>query len=317
MDDLDDSLSMMKPSLKKTIDELQNSQKSIRSMHTALSSIAACYEDAEKKNVSNSLIVKISEIAGSILPAAGEAQANGWKDNTYKYKMSDGSSISFHEGPPKRPRWEVYKDYDNDFPYDPNAKPTISDRADWVKWGIISGGAGLINHLPDGVAAYEHYRNGNGTPLEIDYKKAYQEDAGVRKSVDHYVNETNKAIAEMIANGKKPPFSITSELVNSTHYPETENWQKAIGAHKMWISADVTVDSNGNVVVAATVHELDRYNFNKGMEDIATGTSDNVNGRFETLGWAHSFDTYGSVQITSTLGDTVEIVTPGTTTSSR
>ena len=38
----------------------------------------------------------------------------------------------------------------------------------------------------------------------------------------------------------------------------------------------------------------DMYNFDKGKVDIATGIPDDVNGRFQTLGWAQQFITYGS-----------------------
>lgn len=44
-----------------------------------------------------------------------------------------------------------------------------------------------------------------------------------------------------------------------------------------------------------TIHEKDRYNFNRGSLDIATHTPDEVNGRFAVLGWAHSFITNGTV----------------------
>ncbi len=37
----------------------------------------------------------------------------------------------------------------------------------------------------------------------------------------------------------------------------------------------------------------DKYNFNKGQKDIASGAPDDENGRFEELGWARSFETYG------------------------
>lgn len=33
-----------------------------------------------------------------------------------------------------------------------------------------------------------------------------------------------------------------------------------------------------------TVHHIDRYNFNNGMKDVASGAPDNENGRFEQLG---------------------------------
>ena len=46
-----------------------------------------------------------------------------------------------------------------------------------------------------------------------------------------------------------------------------------------------------------TIHAIDRYNFNKGAKDIATGTPDNENGRFEELGWARSFVTRGSIPV--------------------
>ena len=43
-------------------------------------------------------------------------------------------------------------------------------------------------------------------------------------------------------------------------------------------------------------HEKDRYNFNGGAVDIATGLPDNANGRFAVLGWAKSFITNGKVE---------------------
>jgi hypothetical protein len=49
-----------------------------------------------------------------------------------------------------------------------------------------------------------------------------------------------------------------------------------------------------------TVHAEDRYNFNRGDEDIATKAPDDENGRFAELGWAKSFDVNGSVTRTVT-----------------
>lgn len=37
----------------------------------------------------------------------------------------------------------------------------------------------------------------------------------------------------------------------------------------------------------------DKYNFNRGQVDIATGLPDNENGAFEVLGWAKSFMSKG------------------------
>lgn len=224
-------------------------------------------------------------------------------DDTYEYKGEDGTSITFHFGDPKAPEFK----YDNDFPYDPNEKPTASDYINWAKWKLFNEGAQHIGEyigrdLPDGIRCYEHYRSGEGTDLEIDYARAYQEDEGIKAGVDKYLGDTQRAVEQMIASGQKPPFSISSELmsVSGKYYPSTENWQKAIGAHQIWISADVTMDADGNIHMTSTVHEMDRYNFNKGMQDIASGASDNENGRFETLGWAKSFNTVGEAKFDST-----------------
>ena len=232
------------------------------------------------------------------------------KDNNYDHAMENGTVIRFHKGEAQQPSWEVDKNYDNDYAYDPNVKATMSDYGNWVYWGTLSNGAEFLNHLPDGVKTYEHYRDGNGEPLEIDYARAYNEDASIKANADRCVAETNVAVQEMIASGEQPPFSITSEFITASPYPETENWQKAIGGHQVWISADVSTGENGEVVVETTVHEMDRYNFNRGMNDIATGTPDDVNGRFEQLGWAHSFDTYGSVSFRSEFDENGEISVP-------
>lgn len=80
----------------------------------------------------------------------------------------------------------------------------------------------------------------------------------------------------------------------------SENWQKAIGAHHVWSSGEVKVDNDGNITMVLTLHEVDKYNFNKDMSDIASGASDNENGRFEELGWAKSFMTRGEMVRTIT-----------------
>ena len=87
-------------------------------------------------------------------------------------------------------------------------------------------------------------------------------------------------------------------------YPTTENWQKALGDHKLWSSADVRVDGD-RVTMTVTVHAADHYDFNRDASDIATGEPDDENGRFAELGWAKGFDTSGQTTrtVTWTLGD--------------
>ncbi len=43
-----------------------------------------------------------------------------------------------------------------------------------------------------------------------------------------------------------------------------------------------------------TIHAEDRYNFNPGAADIATGAPDSANGRFEITGLGHEFLSTGT-----------------------
>lgn len=224
--------------------------------------------------------------------------------NVYTYVNSKGRKIEFHIGKPKQPEWKVNKQYDNDFAYDSKAKAKLEDYYNWLKWKVINEGAQhgeritKVN-IPDGIATYEHYRSNNGTDFTINYERAYNEDSNIKAGVDSYLKDTQVLIEGMIKEGAGNSFQITSELLNITgkYYPETENWQKAIGGHKIWISADVEVTEKGHIIMDAKVHEIDRYNFDKGKKDIKSGKSDEENGRFEQLGWAKSFNTIGEVNI--------------------
>jgi len=80
-------------------------------------------------------------------------------------------------------------------------------------------------------------------------------------------------------------------------YPETENWQKAIGGHIIWLSGDVNVsDKNGETWLRLdmVLHAEDRFNFNppkNGIKqrDIVTGIPDDENGIFEITGLAKQY----------------------------
>jgi hypothetical protein len=99
-------------------------------------------------------------------------------------------------------------------------------------------------------------------------------------------------------------LSVTSDFFTIGHrgiapYPATTNWQKAIGAHYLWVSADIEVsaDPQGNIWYSAdlVVHMEDRYNFNVGATDIATGIPDSENGTFELTGLAKQYTNFGTV----------------------
>ena len=90
-------------------------------------------------------------------------------------------------------------------------------------------------------------------------------------------------------DGKTEFFEVhfeTARLILSG----TENWQKALGGHRVWGRGTVTCDPGAcEYQLKLTVKMEDFYNFNKNQHDIATGLPDNENGRFEVLGWAKSF----------------------------
>jgi hypothetical protein len=126
-------------------------------------------------------------------------------------------------------------------------------------------------------------------------------------TLENSIRET-QGHAEVLC-ASKPTCSMTSQTFFGGGgdarfpYPQTENWQKAIGAHPFWISAEVEQEIIGNnkmYTMSFLLHAEDRYNFNPGMQDIATGIPDSVNGRFEITGLAHSYMNYSTLTRTVT-----------------
>jgi RHS repeat-associated protein len=183
--------------------------------------------------------------------------------------------------------------FDEDFVYDPNAKATAGDYLAWTKWGGMLLASDLLRHdLSDANAAYAHYRDGTGTDMDIDYEKAYRDDSNIHGGLNNEIASA-EAEAERLAASGGPHFTMTGDAVRMGQ-PITEDWQKTIGGHWLWGSATVE-QCAGKFTMTITLHEKDRYNFNRGASDIATGLPDNANGRFAVLGWAKSFITNGKV----------------------
>ncbi len=82
-------------------------------------------------------------------------------------------------------------------------------------------------------------------------------------------------------------------------YPKTENWQKAIGAHIFWISADIHAEKTRTGKISfetvMTTNIEDMYNFNPSQKDIATGIPDSENGRLATSGLARQYLNYSQI----------------------
>jgi hypothetical protein len=170
--------------------------------------------------------------------------------------------------------------------------------------------------LPDGIAAYHHFLTGKGADRQFSYDKFVKDDTAGQTTLNNAIRDTQTGAEEIyrqmlakdpsLAN-KPVTFQITGSQIgvgNSTKfpYPATENWQKAIGAHSIWNSATVTVNppakpgGEPTFSMRYTLHGEDRYNFNPGAADIATGQPDSDNGRFEQAGLAHQYMNYGTLQ---------------------
>ncbi|MCH9729565.1 MAG: hypothetical protein K0U84_07815 [Actinomycetia bacterium] len=218
------------------------------------------------------------------------------------------SQDGFVLGPPTKPKIE----WDEDFEYG-SRSPGLDDWIDRAKWQAkLAGARALRPDLDDATAMYEHYWDNDGKPIVFDYEEAFREDSAIRANVQAEIARAQRAAEGFVRAGNES-FSMTGDAVASPEYPETENWQKAIGGYQQWSSADVRVDGN-TVTMEVTVHAEDHYNFNRGDADVTTGIPDNVNGRFTELGWAKPFDSSGSLTRTITweLGDapTIESGTP-------
>lgn len=189
--------------------------------------------------------------------------------------------------------------WDNDFPHGSKAgQDTFEDRVNWLKWQVMLDGGRAIKNIPDAADFYAHFRDNTGTPKTFDYERAYDEDAGVRNRVNARLNDSLQAANEAV-NAGKTETTLYSPATSEGPYPKTENWRKTIGGHTNYTTTNVTV-SGDTVTATVTVYARDKYNFDRGKADLDSGTPDAVNGRFEELGWAKTFESNGSLTQTYT-----------------
>ena len=189
-------------------------------------------------------------------------------------------------------------EWDDEFPHGSKAgQATQEDYDNWRKWKIMQlAAAGVLQHY-DSADFYGHFRENTGTPKTFDYEKAYRDDAAIRNYVNSDLNASLQAANEAVMAGQTDVTLYSPK--HSVPNPATENWQRTIGGHTMYTNTDVTVEGN-TVTATVTVYARDKWNFNRGESDMASGTPDAVNGRFEELGWGKSFYSSGSVTRTYT-----------------
>ncbi|MFA0963973.1 hypothetical protein AB9P05_19355 [Roseivirga sp. BDSF3-8] len=185
--------------------------------------------------------------------------------------------------------------------------PEWSDHLKLLKWRTkLEGAEALRPDLADGTAAYRHFLDGGGADRYINYERYLLNDASGQTTLTNVIAYTKRHAQRLCPdNGSVQITSGAFTVGQSSHfsmpYPETENWQKAIGGHNIWISAQVsctTSGSNKSYNMNLTIHMEDRYNFNPGQSDIATGIPDSDNGIFEVTGLANQYMNYGTVHRT-------------------
>jgi hypothetical protein len=195
-------------------------------------------------------------------------------------------------------------------------EPTADDRRQLVKWiAILEGSEALCNaqtgpYVPgcsgenqvDANAAYRHFLFGNGADRTINYERFLQEDASAKNLVKDIINDFQ--IHCSIIGKDRMKFTVTSDSYKVGNrgiapYPASVNWKRAIGAHFLWVSAELiaSVDNNGKIWFDAdvTMHMEDRFNFNVGATDVATGIPDSENGQLETSGLGKQYTNFATV----------------------
>jgi hypothetical protein len=193
-------------------------------------------------------------------------------------------------------------------------EPTAGDRVALAAWVAKLRGAEILRpDLKDACAAYEHYLFGEGRPLLIDYERFVTNDPSGATVLQSALEDARVSAVELHDRSlsttppavRKDTFTMVSDVVvvgdldNRYPYPETENWQKALGGHAVWMEARVSVVSDPvaqrrQFEIDVVMHADDMYNFDPEKADIATGTPDEANGRFQEAGLAHEFLSTGT-----------------------
>lgn len=200
----------------------------------------------------------------------------------------------------------------------PRREPTMKDYIELAKWKAVAFGADILcdsstgkkidkchrEDLTDAVEAYQHFLSGGGKARHIEYERYITRDPSGEKVIPAIVDDFQVEVKRLSINRQK--FSVTSTEYSIggknrvAPYPSTTNWQKALGAHSIWVSADINVTATADGLLRFSAdlvfHMEDMYNFNPGEKDEATGIPDAENGRFEITGLAHQYMNYGTIR---------------------
>lgn len=224
--------------------------------------------------------------------------------------MQPGNALinsEFRVGVQPRPKFSYDKGFLDAIPslgYEAHPRsPGFVDYAKYSWWGLkLNGSMALRWDLGNANRAYEHFRNGKGKDYFFDLPDYFDEDASGKITLETVKNIAKASAAKFLTTSgiikmTSVGFSAGSLTDARFPYPATEDWQKAIGAFNFWVIADVSaIDKDGVVsyTMKLTVYAEDKYNFNPGQQDIATGIPDSDNGNFELTGLAQEFMQHGA-----------------------
>jgi hypothetical protein len=182
---------------------------------------------------------------------------------------------------------------------------------------MLEGAEALRPDLTDGISAYRHFLEGGGKTRLFNYDRYASADAAGRVTLKNAILDFQYAAVELALNRPDLPhgFQMSGPAIRcgadpnmsprnaiQFPYPATENWQKAIGAHWIWLSGSVEIVTNPETGRPSTfraimdLHAEDRYNFNPGDKDVATGVEDDQNGRFEVTGLGHAYQSQATLR---------------------
>lgn len=230
------------------------------------------------------------------LAVAGLTGARGAVSRAFPSSPEDPNapktSSGYQIGPPRKPDIT----WDEDYVWG-SEKPTMDDHLAYAQWWLKGQGAGLL--WDDGAAMYRHYLGNSGKDVTYDLGEAYREDSGIAKSVKAEIAATAAGVDELVRSTGQTKFQVTGPATSNSDNPTTENWQKAIGGHQQWSSANVTgrerPGQDGGHRARGGLLQLQQ-----GQADIGSGTADDVNGRFTTVGLAKPFASHGTLTTTIT-----------------
>ncbi|MCF6282589.1 MAG: hypothetical protein L3J28_10365 [Candidatus Polarisedimenticolaceae bacterium] len=146
--------------------------------------------------------------------------------------------------------------------------PTNGEKIDYAIWYAKLEAAEAIqnipfmpkNDIPDALAAYRHFLKGSGNRRWFSYERYVANDPGGKITLKNIINDAAEGAiylyrSKLTRAGLPFDFQMTGSALTANEgsvyfpYPATENWQKAIGGHNLWVSADIHVEKNPSGII--------------------------------------------------------------------